>query len=172
MSNEINENKGRTYGGVSRQIWLVCAGLSLMSAGVLGMVTKAYSMEFNRAGEAMAPVREALGDAEAGTRTKDPVDPCVSLLKTASFARQQESSMYNGNYAAAQASALGVVFGVRFALGPKEVTHRQGKRRGPDVGVWSLEKSESTNGYKALAVAEYRRCKNEEALKSLSGWQR
>lgn len=93
-------------------------------------------------------------------------DPCLSFLKTirhapAHTARYNADQMDRTRRAAGKATALGLVFGLRIALGPKQVT---GKTHRPvETGIWAFDKHGST----ALAVADYRKCKNEKALKAL-----
>ena len=72
--------------------------------------------------------------------------------------------------AAGQAAAISLVFGVRFALGPKEV-RRSKSDKSVQFEVW---KAEDHSGAQALAVADYRRCKNREALQAISDfrWER
>jgi len=62
----------------------------------------------------------------------------------------------------AQAAALGLVLGVRFALGPKEVIRSNRSR------VEIRQPFSTTEDTYALAIADYRRCKNEQALRALN----
>jgi hypothetical protein len=101
-------------------------------------------------------------------------DSCLPLLKTV----RQESPLsamdrYRSANPASQAAALSLALGVRFALGPKE-TLKHGHRPRASIGLNVIP---SGNGHapQALAVAEYRRCKNETALRAMSEewrWQR
>ncbi len=91
-------------------------------------------------------------------------DACLPLLKTVSHSPAL-SAMDRDRRSAGNAAVLGLVFGVRFALGPKEVM-KPGKGRAA-VGFEVLQQRE-TGGMHALAVSEYRRCRNEKALKALS----
>ena len=92
-------------------------------------------------------------------------DACLSLLKTVNFS--PANTVKRDRRDAGKAAALGLVFGVRFALGPKEIT--RSKRKKPvTLDVWTPRED---NSRQALAVAEYRRCKNEQALKAISDWR-
>jgi hypothetical protein len=59
------------------------------------------------------------------------------------------------------AAALGLIFGVHFALGPKQ--GREDAAR-PQFDVWAPSGGDS----KALAIAEYSRCRREAALRALN----
>lgn len=91
-------------------------------------------------------------------------DSCLPLLKTVRYDNPASSAMDRGRSSEgqAQAAALGLVLGVRFALGPKEVVKS-------NRGRFEVRQPFSTtdDNY-ALAVADYRRCKNEQALKALN----
>lgn len=94
-------------------------------------------------------------------------ESCAHLLKAIRYASSY-SDTDRVRRSAGAAAAVGLVFGIRFALGPKTVT--SSKR--PALGVWQPD---STSSSKALAVADYRRCKNNEALEALNQewrWQR
>jgi hypothetical protein len=91
---------------------------------------------------------------------------CDSLLRSASFAPtalpREQTAMDRDADASSAAAALGLVFGVHFALGPKQVTGRGGSR--PQFDVWQPSAANS----KALAIAAYSRCRREAALRALS----
>ncbi|MBI4030782.1 MAG: hypothetical protein HY370_03835 [Proteobacteria bacterium] len=91
-------------------------------------------------------------------------DSCLSLLKTVRYDNPASSAMDRGRSSdgQAQAAALGLVLGVRFALGPREVVKSNRGR------VEIRQPFSTTNDSYALAVADYRRCKNEQALKALN----
>jgi hypothetical protein len=149
---------------------VVVMGVVLCVGYSANISNEAFSMEFSKLDEVTVAGKLKLDDISTGPeKDRLSADNCLSLLKTAHYQHEQSRSMYGGNYDAAKATAVGLVFGVRFALGPKEVIKKKGKKSS-SIGVWQLEDSQ-TGGYKALAVAEYRRCKNEEAIKSLSDWR-
>ena len=68
---------------------------------------------------------------------------------------------------AGAATAVGLMLGVSFALGPKEVNSKK-RQKAPR---FELRQPHNTNGYKAMAVADYRRCKNEQALGAIQDWR-
>ncbi|MEM8833849.1 MAG: hypothetical protein AAGB32_04835 [Pseudomonadota bacterium] len=94
-------------------------------------------------------------------------DPCLPLLGSVKplssrfNAPGRPDSRQNAGKTAAPV-ALGFVLGVRIALGPKEVMkNRKRVEIGPEIHTVS------TGGInnRALAIAAYRSCKNEHALK-------
>ncbi len=94
-------------------------------------------------------------------------DSCLAMLK-AVRASAPPSAMDQHRRHAGQAAALGLVFGVRFALGPKEPVRRSARQSGARLDVWQTE---DVSGRHALAIADYRRCQNEKALEALSHWR-
>jgi len=108
---------------------------------------------------AVAPITSAPA-APAG-------DSCLYILKTAR--EKSESSVMDRQYrqAAGSAAAVGLVFGVRFALGPQEVM-RSRHRTQPTAAFRIWEVQEVTGGGQALAIADYRACRNEQALRALT----
>lgn len=98
-------------------------------------------------------------------------DSCLPLLKSI-HQTNSVSAMDRNQRSAGKAAALGVVFGVRFALGPKEIAKsRYGK---PRLDLWQTAGSISNDSRHALAVSEYRACQKEKALNALSDfrWER
>ena len=96
-------------------------------------------------------------------------DSCLPLLKAVSYEGVSSSALNKNQRSAGRAAAIGLVFGVHFALGPKEVTKTNRRKNGAvRFGVWQTKE---TGGAKALAVSEYRRCKNEKALSAISDWR-
>ncbi len=88
-------------------------------------------------------------------------DSCLPLLKVR---HTSPVSTTDGiQRSAGQAAALGFVFGIRIALGPREQTGPAHVSIGPELWQSSDDGSNS-----ALAVAEYRRCKNEQMLGKLT----
>lgn len=93
-------------------------------------------------------------------------DPCLPLLGsvTSLFSRFNAPGRPSRQQAGKTAApvALGFVLGVRIALGPKEVIKSRDRVEiGPEIHTVS-------NGginNRALAIAAYRSCKNEHALK-------
>ncbi len=98
-------------------------------------------------------------------------DSCLPLLKSI-HQTNSVSAMDRNQRSAGKAAALGVVFGVRFALGPKEIAKpRRGKAR---LDLWQTSGSIADNNRHALAVSDYRACQKEKALEALSDfrWKR
>jgi hypothetical protein len=89
---------------------------------------------------------------------------CEALLRPAAFAQTalpREQTMMDRDADPAQAAAIGLIFGIHFALGPKQVVRRGG---GPQFDVWEP----NAGGSKALAIAAYSRCRREAALQALA----
>lgn len=94
-------------------------------------------------------------------------DSCLPLLNIRHT--PPVSAMDRTQRSAGTAAALGVVFGVRFALGPKE-TAKTGRKDNARLSVW--QPANSTGGDRhALAIADYRDCQREQALKALSDFR-
>ena len=94
------------------------------------------------------------------------VDTCLPLL---SSAHPQVSNRTQRS--AGKAAALGLVFGVRFALSPpKKAASRE---KGMRIGLWQPQ-SVLEGNRSALAVSAYRECQKDKALQALSDfrWRR
>ncbi|QQG36400.1 MAG: hypothetical protein HYS17_00995 [Micavibrio aeruginosavorus] len=91
-------------------------------------------------------------------------DPCLYLLKPL---REQESFMAaDRRYreASGSAMAVGLVLGVRFALGPQErAGARSHARPVAAFHVWEPHQVQSP----ARAIADYRACRNQRTLQAL-----
>ncbi len=87
-------------------------------------------------------------------------DKCLPLLKSI---RQTTSisAMDRNQRAAGKAAALGLVLGVRFALSPSP----KARSAKPRVDFWQPNFS-TAGDQRALAIAEYRACQKDQALKS------
>jgi len=96
-------------------------------------------------------------------------DKCLSLLKAVRYTNPP-SAMDRDRRSAGKATALGLVFGVRFALGPKEVTKRDKSGDAVRFDFWQ-PRDRNTNAKQAMAVADYRRCVKEQNLRALSDWR-
>ncbi len=99
------------------------------------------------------------------SRKDEKASPCLKFLSHSSVPPKQNVSAGNTRQIAGKAAvpaALGLVFGVRLVLGPKEIVPSSKRVQiGPEIrGVAS-----NGNSY-ALAVAAYRKCQKEEFLKS------
>lgn len=95
-------------------------------------------------------------------------DPCLYLLKSAARA-QETSAALDREYreASGSALALGLVLGVRFALGPQEQV-RPGQRVRPVAAFHVGGHQEGSQGLSALAIADYRACRNQHTLQALT----
>lgn len=98
------------------------------------------------------------------------VDSCLPLLKSIRHT-SPTSAMDRTQRSAGAAAALGVVIGLRFALGPKE--QAGANRRKARLTIWE-HTSAMAGDRNALAIADYRACQKDKALNALSGfrWER
>ncbi|MFP4313067.1 MAG: hypothetical protein ACLFR0_01960 [Alphaproteobacteria bacterium] len=90
----------------------------------------------------------------------DMADGCLPLLK--SIRHTSATSVMDRNQrTAGKAAALGLVFGMRFALEPS----RKAKSPKPRLDVWQPQNA-FAGDQRALAIADYRKCQKEKALNS------
>lgn len=92
------------------------------------------------------------------------VDTCLPLLRQVRLSSSGSTTGQSQRPAGQKASmpmTLGFLIGVRVALGPKEVV-KPGRR--VQIGPELLQRYDTGESY-ALAVANYRRCKSNKALK-------
>lgn len=90
----------------------------------------------------------------------DMADGCLPLLKSIRHT-SATSAMDRNQRSAGKAAALGLVFGIRFALEPTQ----KAKPSQPRLDVWHHENATAGDRH-ALAIADYRRCQKEKALNS------
>lgn len=90
----------------------------------------------------------------------DMVDGCLPLLKSIRHT-SASTTMDRTQRSAGKAAALGLVFGVRFALEPSP----KSKPSKPRLDVWHHQNATAGDRH-ALAIADYRRCQKEKALNS------
>lgn len=101
-------------------------------------------------------------------------DPCLPLLKAVRYSAGSSSPpavnqrSIHGD-AAGRATALGLIIGVRFALGPQESNGSSRRRPSARLDVW--QPNDNIRNPHALAVADYRDCRKDQALKALSNWR-
>jgi len=95
-------------------------------------------------------------------------DSCQPLLKAVRNYTPPPSATDRDRRNAGSAAALGLVFGLRFALGPTETSRSRRPTSAARLDVWQPRDDGSIQ---AMAVADYRRCKNDQALKALSDWR-
>lgn len=120
---------------------------------------QAWSFESIPAGEAGKYVRDT-NDATNTYSSSSPVqsDTCLALLNRHASAG---SAMDRNQRTAGKAAAVGLVFGIRFALKPS----REFKPSKPSLDIWSQDGG-IEGDRNALAIADYRRCQKDKALKS------
>lgn len=91
------------------------------------------------------------------------VDNCLSLLKKVRHGAVTTGSDSLRRPAGKKAATVGFVLGLRIALGPTEVTGPNRVSIGPQI----VQTRDSFNGH-ALAIADYRTCKNKQALQFIN----
>ena len=84
-------------------------------------------------------------------------DACLPLLKALPI-DMNASAMDRNRRSAGETAGIGLVFGIRFALDSGN------RRRAPRLGIWQPS---VTGDPHALALADYNRCKGDQALKAL-----
>lgn len=143
--------------------------------GALVLLTALVFMPLTGAALQTGPVvAESNGNIKAPLRAQIPApaakDPCLPLLKTphGSF-----SSADRIQRPAEKAAALGLVFGLRFALAPVKQSGAAYQKPKARFNVW-LNESGNTGDRHALAVARYRECRKNQALQALNSfrWER
>lgn len=152
------QTQNRSY--VRRHVRALVAASFLSSLFMLLVIGPSWAIEAIK----IDPSPAALSAAETSplTSTEPSVtdDPCRSLLND--IKHSSPASVTNGRrHEAGQAAAVGLILGFRFALGPKEVSGSN--RSSVGLNVWRPQDT----GLQALAVSDYRRCKNEHALSAL-----
>lgn len=159
--------------GVNRHIFMprpFCMGhgaaLRLALAGLLTLIVLVIASRPVWSFET-TPVTSGATGAQVtafSTSLPDVADSCLPLLNVVQY-DPSVSAMDGDRHSAGQAAALGLMFGLRIALGPKELTRTGRQRNAVTAGFWSPSDG---NGVKALAIAEYRRCRNEQVLQALT----
>lgn len=98
-------------------------------------------------------------------------DQCLSLLRTIRYSSSDSALHRNKNqHFAGKAAALGLVFGVRFALSPPH-NHKVETRHKARLDLWTQKGRLLTENRPALAVSAYRQCRKEKALQALNGFR-
>lgn len=93
-------------------------------------------------------------------------DACLYILKAAREQTGSEVSEHDYRQSAGSAVALGLVFGVKFALGPTEL-RKYPRRSHVQAAAFHVGEPRDYGG-QALAVADYRACRNERTLRTLT----
>jgi hypothetical protein len=146
---------------------LLAFSILLFSGGV------ATSMELERSAGAMIDYKLPENYSYKLSGSEGGPDECLSFLRGASSMGAFVPSVdHQGSWSPekrAAASSLGLIFGVKFALGPKEIIrpNRSGDKNRAKFDVWYQEDA----NMKALAVSDYRRCKKEKALGQAESWR-
>ena len=106
----------------------------------------------------------------ADSLKKAAAETCLPLL-TSSGRFSPQNAMDRNQRSAGKAVALGLLFGVQFALTPTELASKGAKLK-VHAGFWPIEDVSSEGAQdgsrNALAVAAYRRCQKKQALQALS----
>lgn len=154
---------------VRRRNAVLAFTLFISFVGVFVMSGPAWSMELESPSSVMDVDSKKLSIISDSTSVQGKTDSCLPLLKSVSHFRSPSSAMdRNRQNAGKKAATLGFVFGVRFALGPKEVRKSRSRSGAVKFDIWQPR---DEGGVQAMAVAQYRRCKNDQALKALSDWR-
>lgn len=120
------------------RILLVC-GLTLAALGVSNV--SSWSLE--QAGPAKPDVKLSLAD-----------DRCLGLLNSdANLSQGMHPVLYSD--VVARQTAMGLMLGVRYAVGPRE-------------GVSATQKAKGVDSAHAHAVARYRHCRSQQTLESFA----
>ena len=152
-----------------RSVKLITAYLTALVLILSITAGTAWSFDIREAEQNLPLVSDNFSQEQSSPRST--ADSCLPLLKSIRHTTPP-SAMDRNQRSAGKAAALGLVFGVRFALSPPEkATSSRSKRARLDV--WQTSQATVGNRH-ALAVADYRACQKEQALKALSDfrWQR
>ena len=164
MNNDLTRRKA----GVSTR-WGVRMCLALTLTGILTISSgPARSIEIDQSSPAIAGENSPLS-YKTSPHAAISDEKCLSLLKAVRY-DNASSAMDRSRHSAGKATALGLVFGVRFALGPKEVMKNTRSGDAVRFGLWEA-RDKDVNAAQALAISDYRRCKNEQTLRGLSDWR-
>jgi hypothetical protein len=91
-------------------------------------------------------------------------DKCLPLLKSVRPPISPDNVTDKTQRPAGKLAALGLVFGIRFALGPVEAPQNAKRSAHTPALVDFRQPSGDINGRNALATAAYRHCRKTEAL--------
>lgn len=117
-----------------------------------------------------APARSFSLEAKPGSVSvslRTPVsrnnDVCLAQLQTAREQADRQNAVYVVQQDAGHAAALSLMLGVRYAVGPMELNTRTPIASSTLPAAYNP----ALSGQHAVAVAQYRHCRNQQALKSL-----
>ena len=114
---------------------------------------------------AQAPARP-LDLPRVSMKTAQETDACLFILQPVAGQSAAEAREWKRRHEAGSAAAIGLVFGVRYAVGPAEVTSLRDYRQPASFRAWD-SRDQSQNA-RALAIADYRACRNEQTLQVLT----
>ncbi len=159
MNNKLC-NTGARANGVASSSFKISLSLSILVIMLALCAGKAWSFERVPAGEAGRYIDNTTTPDTQNFSSSSPVqnDACLPLLNNHASAG---SAMDRNQRTAGKAAAVGLVFGIRFALQPsREITPSK-----PSLDVWAQDGG-IQGDRSALAIADYRRCQKDKALKS------
>lgn len=109
----------------------------------------------------------------ADSTQKGAADSCLPLLSSMRHAPSR-SAMDRNQRDAGKAAALGLIFGVRFALQPSK-TSNNSDASDARLGFWQPDTpqvgAKDDHNRSALAVVAYRQCQKEQALQALNDFR-
>lgn len=120
--------------------------------------------EYTNEGEKNSILAETLDDG---------ADVCLPLLSKVRPVNHHDA-MDRSRHSAGKAAALGLIFGVRYALAPTEgsqMTNVQTLNGLYKEASVSKNDADEVSDRSALAVAAYRQCQKEQALQKLNGFR-
>lgn len=129
----------------------------------VGLASQAGAIETTRASAFDLTLKSRGTTSLQPSPSMDMADKCLPLLNKVRHTTSLSAMDSNRRPAGHKAATVGFVIGLRIALGPTEVTGSKRVSVGPQI----LETRDNGSS-RALAVADYRACKNKEALKALN----
>lgn len=159
MNNKLGHT-GADMHDVASRSFKISLFLSILVILLALCAGQAWAFERIPAGEAGRYIDGAATHNTQDFSSSSPVqtDTCLPLLNRHASAG---SAMDRNQRTAGKAAAVGLVFGIRFALKP---SHEIAASK-PSLDIWSDDGGIEGNR-SALAIADYRRCQKDKALKS------
>lgn len=151
-----------------RRMAIIALAAIILLTGILGFNGPAWSVELDHPSSVIDTNETKLPIISSPTPVPANDDSCLPLLKSVRQYAPPPSATDWDQRTAGKAAALGLIFGVRFALGPKELAKSRRTEKPVRFDIWQPRDSGNAQ---AMAVADYRRCKNEQALKAISDWR-
>lgn len=155
MFHEMLTGEWRMLGSSRKHIALLIL-ITLFLAAFIVLATPARSYTMGEASQLSAAAPVAGRQALDKTPITEVADHCAPLLQPAAL---RDAGSVKVRDDAGHAAVLGLILGVRYALGPTEIPGQNGYQ---GDGFHS-----DVSGVRARAVAQYRHCRNQELLKSL-----